>query len=195
MDTTGYELSGKIVRMTVDGAPHPDNPFFDAPQAAPRRYVWAYGLRNPFGLTFVGDELYATQNGISIDSFLRIERGRNYGWDGSDESIATNAEAVMIPATAPVHLAYAPEGTDLFPPEYQGSFFLGPPRAPASGEPGCSGSGTTSRPIASSPRPRASSAFGGPRGVRSAASRSGRTGSTSQRSFPIRRRKRLPCTA
>lgn len=119
------QLAGKVVRMTAEGEPHPENPFFDAPRAAPRRYVWAYGLRNPFGIVAVGSELYATQNGISIDSFLRIERGRNYGWDGSDESIATNAEAVMIPATAPVHVAYVPEETDRFPPQYRGTFFFG----------------------------------------------------------------------
>jgi len=119
------QLSGKIVRMTRDGEPHPENPYFAAPASAPRRYVWAYGLRNPFGLAWVDGELYATQNGISIDSFLRIERGRNYGWNGSDESIATNAEAVMIPATAPVHLAYVGERVGFFPPEQRGSFFFG----------------------------------------------------------------------
>ncbi len=118
------QLSGKIVRMTLDGKPSPGNPFTDAPASAPRRYVWAYGLRNPFGLALVGDELFATQNGISIDSFLRIERGRNYGWNGTDDSIGTNAEAVMIPAVAPVHLAYY-GGGDLFPARYAGTFFFG----------------------------------------------------------------------
>lgn len=118
------QLSGKIVRLTVDGKPHPGNPFAGAPAGAPRRYVWAYGLRNPFGLALVGDQLFATQNGISIDSFLRIVRGRNYGWNGSDDSIATNAEAVMIPAVAPVHLAYY-GGGGAFPARYAGTFFFG----------------------------------------------------------------------
>jgi hypothetical protein len=117
------QLSGKVVRMTVDGAPHPGNPFGGAGATGPRRYVWAYGLRNPFGIAKVGDQLFATNNGISIDSFLRIERGRNYGWNGSDESTATNAEAVMSPAVAPVHLAYY-RGGALFPPAYAQSFFF-----------------------------------------------------------------------
>jgi Glucose / Sorbosone dehydrogenase/Cytochrome c len=115
------ELSGKIVRMTVDGAPAPGNPF--GGESGPRRYVWAYGLRNPFGLTMVGERLFATQNGNSIDSFLLVRRGENYGWDGTDASIAANAEAVMIPAVAPVHVAYYPGGK-LFPQSYAGRFFF-----------------------------------------------------------------------
>lgn len=122
------QLSGKIVGLTLDGKPHPGNPFVGAPAGAPRRYVWAYGLRNPFGLALAGDRLFATQNGISIDSFLRIERGRNYGWNGSDDSIATNAEAVMIPSVAPVHLAYY-GGGGAFPTRYNGTFFFGSARS------------------------------------------------------------------
>jgi Glucose / Sorbosone dehydrogenase/Cytochrome c len=115
------ELSGKIVRMTLDGAPAPGNPFAGEP--GPRRYVWAYGLRNPFGLTMVGDRLFATQNGNSIDSFLLVRRGENFGWDGTDASIAANAQAVMIPAVAPVHVAYY-SGGGLFPSGYARRFFF-----------------------------------------------------------------------
>jgi hypothetical protein len=115
------KLSGKIVRMTVEGGPAPGNPFFG--QSGPRRYVWAYGLRNPFGLAAVGDELYATQNGIGLDSFLRIQRGRNFGWDGTDPSIETNAEAIMNPAVAPVHVAYVPRGGP-FPDATASAFFF-----------------------------------------------------------------------
>jgi hypothetical protein len=71
----------------------------------------------------VGDELYATQNGIALDSFLRIQRGRNYGWDGTDPSIETNAEAVMNPAVAPVHVAYVPRGGP-FPDSAASAFFF-----------------------------------------------------------------------
>jgi glucose/arabinose dehydrogenase len=117
------KLSGKIVRMTLDGEPHPDNPFFGT--GKPRRYVYAYGLRNPFGLALADGRLFATQNGGAIDSFLAIERGRNYGWDGTDPSIAINAAAVFIPTVAPVHLAYVPERSSLFPAEYGGTFFFG----------------------------------------------------------------------
>jgi glucose/arabinose dehydrogenase len=114
-------LSGKIVRMTVDGGPAPGNPFCG--QSGPRRYGWAYGLRNPFGLAAVGDELYATQNGIALDSFLRIERGRNYGWNGTDPSIETNAEAIMNPSVAPVHVAYVPRGGP-FPDAAASAFYF-----------------------------------------------------------------------
>ncbi len=117
------KLSGKIVRMTLDGEPYPDNPYFKS--SAPRRYVYAYGLRNPFGLTLAEGGLFATQNGVSIDSFLAIERGRNYGWNATDASIATNAEAVFLQVVAPVHVAYVPRRSSLFPSGYRETFYFG----------------------------------------------------------------------
>lgn len=118
---------GKILRMTLDGRPYPGNPFAsgDAPVAAARSYVWAYGLRNPFGLIDVGGQLFATHNGNAIDSFLRIDRGADYGWNGSDSTIAANAEAVISPGVGPVHLAYYAGRDRLFPREWDGTFFFG----------------------------------------------------------------------
>src|SRR5262249_11718055 len=41
---------GKILRATLDGAPVPASPFYEADLGrAVRNYVYAYGLRNPFG--------------------------------------------------------------------------------------------------------------------------------------------------
>src|SRR5439155_17763471 len=62
-------LLGKVLRMTLDGKPLPDNPFAHG-QHGPMSYVWAYGLRNPFGLKAVGGALFATHNGPDLDSFL-----------------------------------------------------------------------------------------------------------------------------
>jgi glucose/arabinose dehydrogenase len=118
--------SGKVLRMTLDGKPHAGNPFVQgARPSSARAYVWAYGLRNPFGLAAVDGELFATHNGNAIDSFLRIERGADYGWNGFDSTIAANAEAVMNPATGPVHLAFAPKGSRLVPAEWSSTFFFG----------------------------------------------------------------------
>jgi len=78
---------GKILRVTRDGEPAPDNPFFDQPGANPR--VYAYGLRNPFAFTFDPDSgrLYAIDNGPSTcDELNIIEAGQGYGWPESFHS-------------------------------------------------------------------------------------------------------------
>lgn len=119
------QLLGKVVCMTLDGDPCLDNPFRDVVGLGPgARYVWAYGFRNPFGLEAAGGGLYSAENGINMDRFVKIERGADYLWNGSDESIATGADALFIPAISPVHVDRYPEGARLFPEEYRGSFFI-----------------------------------------------------------------------
>lgn len=69
--------SGKVLRMTLDAKPFDDNPFAaTARPGSARGYVWAYGLRNPFGLAAVGDEIFATHNGNAIDSLPAHRAGR-----------------------------------------------------------------------------------------------------------------------
>ena len=64
-------LSGKILRMKLDGSPADGNL---------REYVYSYGHRNPQGLVFVDQTLYATEHGQSgHDEINRIE-SKNYGW-------------------------------------------------------------------------------------------------------------------
>jgi glucose/arabinose dehydrogenase len=116
---------GKILRMTVNGEPVPDNPYYSADNAGePESYVWAYGFRNPFGLRFVNERLFVAENGVAIDRFLEVHRGANYLWDGTDESIATNAAVVFPKAVAPVHVEFLDPAQNLFPEEYAGSFYI-----------------------------------------------------------------------
>ena len=78
---------GKIMRMTRDGEPAPDNPFVDQAGAGAR--VYAYGLRNTFGFTFDPESgtLYGADNGPSTcDELNIIEAGGNYGWPDSHSS-------------------------------------------------------------------------------------------------------------
>lgn len=126
--SAGRDLSsvlGKVLRMTLDGKPLPDNPFFSGtarPQA--RDYVWAYGLRNPFGLVLAGTRLFAAENGPGVDRFIAIERGKDYAYDGTDWSMGLDALAVFAPSVGPAQAAWLPSDAEVFPLEQRSAFYL-----------------------------------------------------------------------
>jgi glucose/arabinose dehydrogenase len=118
-------LAGKVLRMSLDGEPYRNNPFFDAADpTGPANYVWAKGFRNPFGLKVANGRMFVAENGVRLDRFLEVKEGDNYLWDGTDASIATNASYVFSPAAAPVHLTYADPATVEFPQIYDQTFFV-----------------------------------------------------------------------
>ncbi len=117
-------LLGKIIRMELDGTPAPDNPFYeDDDTTKARNYVWAYGMRNPFSLAIVDGHVVVTENGLERDRFLEVRQGQNYLWNGSDESIATNAAYVFLDSMGPVQMDYSATAS-FFPDEYAGQFFV-----------------------------------------------------------------------
>jgi glucose/arabinose dehydrogenase len=68
-------LAGKVLRLTLDGAPSPGNPFGSA--------IYSFGHRNPQGLVFhaTTGALFSTEHGPSDnDEVNRIVAGANYGW-------------------------------------------------------------------------------------------------------------------
>src|SRR5690606_39884685 len=83
--------AGKVLRMTPEGEPAPDNPGGTV--------VWTLGHRNIQGLDFDADDvLWASEFGQdTADELNRIEPGNNYGWP--------EAEGAGGPArfTDPVH--------------------------------------------------------------------------------------------
>ena len=90
-------LTGVILRLNDDGSTPRDNPFHESGEQVGRRIggslgaevgdnlqrVFAYGVRNSFGMTFdpkKGD-LWTTENGgRAFDEINRVERGFNGGW-------------------------------------------------------------------------------------------------------------------
>jgi glucose/arabinose dehydrogenase len=71
---------GKIIHLTAEGAPAPDNPFLDKPGVRPE--IWAYGIRSPEGLAFDSQgRLWETEHGPrGGDELNLIRKGANYGW-------------------------------------------------------------------------------------------------------------------
>ncbi len=73
--------NGKILRLTLEGKPHPENPFLNQKKALPE--IWSYGHRNPQGLAVnkLNGKLYSSEFGPKGgDELNLIERGKNYGW-------------------------------------------------------------------------------------------------------------------
>ncbi|WZO95814.1 PQQ-dependent sugar dehydrogenase [Isosphaeraceae bacterium EP7] len=88
---TGQDISdllSSVMRIDVDhedkGKPYrvpPDNPFVDLKDARPE--VWAYGMRNPWKMSFDREtgQLWVGDVGWELwEMIYRVERGGNYGW-------------------------------------------------------------------------------------------------------------------
>ncbi len=91
IDNVGQDpltLRAKILRIDVDHpaagklySVPPDNPFVDDKRFAPE--TWAYGLRNPWRLTYdpTSGQLWSGENGQDAWEYARlVQRGANYGW-------------------------------------------------------------------------------------------------------------------
>ena len=72
-------IHGKIIRINPDGTVPSDNPDL-GPDALPQ--IYAYGLRNPFRLTFTptGQLLVADVGENSFEELNLVTAGGNYGW-------------------------------------------------------------------------------------------------------------------
>lgn len=126
-------LSGKILRLALDGQPAPGNPFDS--------YVYSYGHRNPQGAVFhptTGD-LYVTEHGPSDNDEVNIiVAGGDFGWPevhgycdddigGTQESAYCAGRTVEEPIAAYTP-TIAPSGMDYYGstliPDWQGSLLF-----------------------------------------------------------------------
>ena len=127
---------GKILRLNPDGSAPSDNPFVDGP-GGNKDEIWAYGLRNPYRMTFepASGRLYVADVGgnthaTSVEELDLVARGANYGWPLCD-----GGPCGSTGVTDPVYW-YPHSGRDAaimggffytgnqFPAAFQGSYFF-----------------------------------------------------------------------
>jgi glucose/arabinose dehydrogenase len=129
---------GKMLRLTEDGRPHPDNPFVGREGARPE--IHSYGHRNIQGLTLdpASGRVWATEHGSrGGDELNLIEPGKNYGWPEvtysleysgprvSEETSRPGVQDPLInwtPSKAPSGLAFY---TGDRYPDWKGNLFSG----------------------------------------------------------------------
>jgi aldose sugar dehydrogenase len=95
-------LSGVVLRLSDDGSTPSDNPFVSASGVV--RDVFAYGLRNSFGIAFdpASGALWDQQNADdAFDELNRVERGMNGGWIQIMGPVGRIAQFKQIEQTLP----------------------------------------------------------------------------------------------
>jgi len=86
-------LQGKLLRINPDGTIPDDNPFYTK-TTGKYRAIWAYGLRNPFGLAVqpgTGRMFFTDVGASAWEEVNEAVAGANYGWPLA-EGYSTNAE-------------------------------------------------------------------------------------------------------
>jgi uncharacterized repeat protein (TIGR01451 family) len=101
-------MTGVILRLNDDGSTPGDNPFFNAASgltgeaAANVKKVFAYGVRNSFGMAFdpIAGNLWTQENGDdAYDEINRVTPGFNGGWIQSMGPLSRIAEYKSIEMT------------------------------------------------------------------------------------------------
>jgi glucose/arabinose dehydrogenase len=101
-------LTGFVLRLNDDGSTPTDNPFYNAntnligESATNLKKVYAYGVRNGFGLAFdpLSGNLWDLENGDdAFDEMNRIDAGANNGWVETMGPVSRVAEYKAIEST------------------------------------------------------------------------------------------------
>ena len=113
--------AGKVLRIDRDGEPLADNPFAGREGADPR--VYAYGLRNPFGVAVdaATGKAYITENrDVEGDAVYELVAGADYGWP--EHRVAFRTPLVVY--DRPMGLAGITAYEDDALPEFTGDLFF-----------------------------------------------------------------------
>lgn len=85
-------LSGKILRINLNGTIPADNPIAG-------NAVWSFGHRNPQGLVFINDKLYSSEHGPDRDDEINlIVKNRNFGWPSVNGFCNESTEQIFCSA-------------------------------------------------------------------------------------------------
>jgi glucose/arabinose dehydrogenase len=131
---------GKILRFTQDGAPVPRNPHYNAQDGiGPRDFVYASGLRDPRGSDWrlADDGYYFVEVGPQQDRFARALIGKNYGWNGSDQTLGEGALYNWTPGVEPTSLAFVQSerlSGSGFSSDYHGRAYVSQSRGDGAGD-------------------------------------------------------------
>lgn len=125
---TGQDRSdwlGSILRLDVSVAPYrvpADNPFVG--EAGVKPEIWAYGVRNPWGMHADGDTLWFADVGQNRWEEVNVGRaGGNYGWNRLEGTHCYEADACVREGTV---LPVAEYGHDLGQSVTGGFVYRGP---------------------------------------------------------------------
>jgi hypothetical protein len=119
-------LNGKILRLNLDGSVPADNPFVG--MAGARGEVWAYGLRNPFRMSFDGTTGTLWIGDVGDGTVEEIDlgvAGGNYGWPHCEGMLPPGCEQPgdIDPIFTYLHSGPGSLGTCLIGGAFAGSAF------------------------------------------------------------------------
>lgn len=130
---------GKVVRITTEGRPAPNNPVFSGPGALPELY--STGHRNPQGLALhpQTQEIWLSEHGPrGGDEINRLQAGANYGWPTVTYGIEYGGQTIgagltqQDGMTQPIYYwdpVVSPSGMTFYRgnriPEWQNNLFVG----------------------------------------------------------------------
>lgn len=87
-------LSGKILRLNLNGTIPADNP-------NPASFVWSKGHRNPQGLVYANGKLYCSSHGANIEDEINLlQQSGNYGWPNVEGPCNTPSEITFCNANS-----------------------------------------------------------------------------------------------